>query len=113
MKRGGFSKGEELLALQLRTAGLPAPVRQHRFHKIRRWRFDFSWPELMVAAEVEGVVYFGRARGIGRHQSRKGIASDCEKYNTALSCGWKVYRFTPDMIQSGDALMVLRLALAD
>ena len=48
------SEYEEAFALQLRVAGLPAPEREFVFHPLRKWRFDFAWPEQFVAAEVEG-----------------------------------------------------------
>ena len=34
--------------------GLPDPVAEHRVLATRRFRFDFAWPEHMVALEVEG-----------------------------------------------------------
>jgi len=59
-------------------------VREYRFHPTRKWRFDFASPLLKVAVEIEGR---------GRHQSIAGFRADCEKYNTATSMGWRVYRF--------------------
>ena len=37
-------------------------------HPTRRWRFDFAWPDPMVAVEIEGGLYQS-----GRHQSFKGF----------------------------------------
>jgi len=92
----GVSEAEESLALQIRAVKLPEPVREHRFHETRRWRFDFAYPAHMLAIEVEGGVWSG-----GRHTRGSGFTKDCEKYNTALMDGWRVYRCTPDMIKSG------------
>ena len=33
--------------------GLPPCVREHRFRPPRRWRFDYAWPEQLVAFEYE------------------------------------------------------------
>jgi very-short-patch-repair endonuclease len=79
---------EEILAAHLALAGYPPPKAQHRFHPTRRWAFDFAWPELMLAVEVEGGV--GTR---GRHVRPAGFIADCEKYTTAAAMGWAVLRY--------------------
>lgn len=66
------------------------PVREYPFHPTRKWRFDFAWPDVKVAVEIEGGIY-----KIGRHQRPEGFRKDCEKYNEATRLGWSVLRFTP------------------
>jgi hypothetical protein len=66
------------------AAGIPEPDREHMFHAGRRWRFDFAWPEVKLAVEIEGR---------GRHQNVVGFRKDAEKYNTAIALGWRVLRF--------------------
>ena len=88
----------EFLA-QVRLAGLPEPEREYRFHPTRRWKFDFCWPSKMVAVELEGGTWTG-----GRHTRPVGFEQDCEKYNEAAIMGWKVLRFTVNMVRSGEAL---------
>lgn len=70
--------------------GLPAPVKEHRFHPVRRWRFDYAFVEQKVAVEIEGAVWTR-----GRHTRGAGFLKDMEKYNTATVMGWKIYRMTP------------------
>lgn len=41
----------------LRTAGLPAPTPEYAFHHSRKWRFDYAWPAVNVALEVQGGQY--------------------------------------------------------
>ena len=94
---------------QIADAGLPMPVLEHRFHPVRRWRFDFSWPALLVAVEVDGGVFGAR---LGRHTTGEGYTKDCEKLNTAATMGWLCLRMTPPMVRDGTALDHLRLALA-
>ena len=53
---------ESELAQQVKFAGLPAPVAQHKFHPVRRWRFDLAWPANMLAIEVDGGIWSN-----GRH----------------------------------------------
>ncbi len=45
---------EDLLERHIKRTGLPKPAREYRFHRERRWRFDFAWPDYKVAVEVEG-----------------------------------------------------------
>ena len=48
------SEPEERLMMHLKACRLPAPVREYRFDPKRKWRLDFAWPELRLAAEVDG-----------------------------------------------------------
>jgi very-short-patch-repair endonuclease len=65
---------------------LPAEVmvREHLFHSRRGWRFDFAWPTIKLAVELDGR---------GRHQTVKGTRDDCEKHNAAVLLGWRVLRY--------------------
>lgn len=94
---------EETLALQIRINNLPTPVREHRFDEVRRWRFDFAWPDRKLAAECEGGVYIQ-----GRHTRGSGFEKDLEKYNAAAIAGWMVLRFTKAQVKAGVALQLLR-----
>ena len=102
-----LSKAEETLALALRVLDVETPVREHRFDKVRKWRFDFAWPGCMIAVEVEGLTYDG-----GRHQRIEGFKNDLDKYEAAMLAGWTVYRCSADMIASGRAVQVIKLLLA-
>ena len=89
---------EERLWWQIRTGKLPLPEREFRFHPTRKWRFDFAYPALLVAVECEGGVW-----AMGRHNRGSGFTEDCAKYNQAAILGWRVLRFTKEMIDSGQA----------
>lgn len=95
------------LAEQVELLGLPTPVSEHKFHATRRWRFDFAWPELMVACEVEGATWAG-----GRHTRGAGFQKDAEKYGEAAIAGWRVIRVTSGMIKDGMAIELLARAIA-
>ncbi len=69
-------------------------VREHVFHPKRGWRFDFAWPELKLAVELDGR---------GRHQTVKGTRGDCEKLNAAVILGWRVLRYPATDIANVDA----------
>ncbi len=70
--------------------GLSAPVAELQFEPLRRWRFDYSWPEAKIALEVEGGIWSG-----GRHTRGKGFIGDMAKYNHAARLGWRVLRVQP------------------
>jgi len=90
---------EETFAYQVKVLGLPVPEREYKFHADRKWRFDFAWVGDQIAAEIEGGTW-----GRGRHTRPVGFKSDCEKYNEAQRLGWMVFRFTSDMVTSGEAI---------
>lgn len=90
---------EDDLAFQLRAAGLPLAEREYRFDPVRRWRFDFAWPEMRVAVEVQGAIYVK-----GKHSTGRGIEKDHEKANAAVLAGWKVLQYSRVPIESGEAL---------
>lgn len=98
------SKLEKTLAFQLRTTDLPAPEREYRFHDTRGWLFDFAWPDHMLAVEVEGGTWQK-----GRHTTGKGFHDDCIKYNHAVLGGWRVLRFTADMVNDLTALTFIEM----
>jgi hypothetical protein len=84
---------EATFAGQLRILGVPTPWAEYTFALPRRWRFDFAWPEKKIAVEVEGGQWVQ-----GRHQRGEGLERDAEKYNAAAALGWRVLRFTTDMV---------------
>ena len=87
------------LPTQLRAAGLPAARAEYAFDPSRKWRFDYAFPSVKVAVEVDGGTYVG-----GRHVTGSGYAKDLEKLNTALVQGWRILRVTPAMVEDGTAL---------
>lgn len=89
---------EEKLHTQLIAAGLPEPERELKFCQTRRWRFDFAYPVVGMAIEVEGGI-FSR----GGHTRGAGYRANCEKYNTATLLGWRVLRYTDREINNGEA----------
>lgn len=77
----------QLVAWSL-SSGIPV-VKEHYFHPVRKWRFDFALPDKKVAIEYEGLM--SEKSG---HTTLSGYTKDTEKYNAAQELGWKVIRFT-------------------
>jgi very-short-patch-repair endonuclease len=103
-----ISQLEETLLLLIRSEGLPIPEREVTFAKSigRRWRFDFCYPNLKIGIECEGGIYSG-----GRHVRGRGFENDCVKYDYAAIMGWTVLRFTKKMIESGQAVEMIKKCL--
>ena len=97
------SKGEAAFALHCRVDGL-SPMPEYLFHPKRRWRFDYAFPDKMLAVEIEGGVN-------GRHQRIAGFTGDCVKYSEAAILGWRVIRATTAQVMSGQAIEWVRRAL--
>ena len=108
------SAGEDHLSFQLKALGIDFE-REYRFHPTRRWRFDFAFPDLKLAVEVEGITYFGKNKDssmkLGRHQTYKGFEEDLEKYDEAIRLGWNVYRCSPKMVKSGRAIETIEILI--
>ena len=91
------SKLEELLACQIRDAAVPVPKREHCCVSSRGFRWDFAWPELMLAVEVQGQIW-----SKGAHSSGVGILRDHEKHNLATVAGWRVLYASGNTIRTGE-----------
>ena len=98
---------ERELALQIRAAKLPRPLRQHRPLTTRRYRADFCWPHWDLVVEVQGGTW-----SAGRHVRGSGYEADCERLNLLQLAGWRVFYVTSKQIQSGEALDWIRQGLA-
>lgn len=95
----GGSDLERAFVTLWRQLGGPEPYEcEHRYHPTRRWRFDFAWPDVLVAVEVEGGVWVK-----GRHVRGVGFEQDCDKYNAAAWAGWAVFRLTGRMLEDDPA----------
>jgi very-short-patch-repair endonuclease len=104
-----WSDGERafMTAWRMVCQGLPEPVHEFRFHPVRKWRFDFAFPDYGVAVEVEGGV-FSR----GRHTRGAGYSEDLVKYNAANDCGFVVYRYSTKQITDDPFAVVSQVAHA-
>ena len=121
--RMAISKLERNLSMQLNLSELPSPETEYKFARevvgdhpgvrkrlaqmeLKDWRFDFAWPNLRLAVEVEGGQW-----NRGRHTRGKGFDEDLEKYDAAARLGWFVYRCNGKMIDSGRAIESIRMII--
>jgi very-short-patch-repair endonuclease len=115
LARLGRSQPEETLALQLNGARIRF-LREVRPFSERKFRFDFlverhgmfAMKSTAWLIEVEGGIWQK-----GGHSSGTGITRDIEKGNLAALAGWRVLRFTHDMIKDGRALKTIEQALGE
>lgn len=95
VKRAKVEPKPDLFPAACVAAGLPVPVKEHRFHAVRKWRFDYAWPAQRIALEVEGGIWTR-----GRHTRGAGYLGDMHKYREAALAGWCVLRVTPDELDT-------------
>ena len=88
------SRLERMMVQQLTLTKMPDWIREYRFDTERKWRFDFAFPVIKVAIEVEGSV----------HRIKGRFKGDIPKYAEAMLQGWKVLRVGNDEIKSGQAI---------
>ena len=79
-------------------------TKEHMFHHVRKWRFDYAIVDKMVAVEVEGGVHSG-----GRHTRGVGFINDMEKYNEATVLGWRLIRVTPQQLLTQKTLKYIEI----
>ena len=101
-----MNEGEELLALHLAELGVTF-TRQCAYAVGRKMRADFGLPAERILIEVQGGVYSKQ----GAHGSISGILADIERLNLATINNWRMMRFTPDQIASGEAKLTIALAI--
>lgn len=88
------SELEQAFFDELKLYGLPLPRRQHRFHPVRQWAFDFAWPAAKVAIEIQGGIFVG-----GGHNRGGYMEQSYEKMNEAARLGWRVFQFGPSQVR--------------
>jgi very-short-patch-repair endonuclease len=94
------------LAFHLHAVGVRDFEREYRFHPVRRWRFDIALTRQRIAIECDGGLYIN-----GRHSRGASQEKDYEKHNAAVVLGWRVLKFGPNHIKSGEAVKVVEDAM--
>ncbi len=94
---------------QVYLIGLPALTKEVVFAPPRKWRFDYAYPDLMIAVEYQGGNYGG---GRGGHNSVSGLKRDYEKFTEAALLGWTLILIDASTVNSGMAVEWLERARA-
>jgi very-short-patch-repair endonuclease len=90
---------------------LPRPIREHRFHPTRGWRFDLAWLDEKLAIEFQGGLYGG-----GVHNNGQRLHDAYDKHNEAILLGWRVLQFGTNHVKDRHILKayaVVREALTN
>ena len=99
IKKAKTGELEATMLSQIAAARLLPCSPQYVFHSTRKWRFDFAWPEIRFAVEVNGGIYVR-----GGHSRGKGQENDMEKIAEAAILGWTTICVSSNQIKSGEAL---------
>ena len=83
--------------------GLPAPIKEYRFHPKRKWRCDYfipiyNPPVVGLAIELEGGLWASIRGGKSRHFYGEGAANDMIKYSALTEAGILLLRYQPKSI---------------
>jgi very-short-patch-repair endonuclease len=97
---------EQIVRFMCKINKIKQPKTEFKFLETRKFRFDFCWPDKMLALEVEGGVWTA-----GRHTRGSGFVKDMEKYNLATCEGWRILRFTPQQIKKNDTYTIIKNCL--
>lgn len=81
------------------AGNMPDPVTEYPFSAVigRKHRFDVAFPFHKIAVEIEGNAW--NVKGGGKHMQD----ADLEKYNIAALLGWRVFRYSPAMLENNPA----------
>lgn len=97
----------DTLLVHLQMARLLPPETEYKFHPTRKWRFDYAYVDQKIAIEREGGIWTQ-----GRHTRGAGYENDIRKYNEAVVLGWRLLRFSTEMIENGEAVETLKRLLS-
>ena len=84
-------------------------VPEHKFHKTRKWLFDYANTSLLIAVEIQGGIWMAK----GAHNTGTAIMRDIEKHNEAILGGWALLLVHPGMIKNGEAYNIVDRAMVD
>lgn len=87
--------------------GLPEPQTEVVFAPGRKFRADYLFPQQKVIVEQNGGIWTK-----GGHSSGRGLLRDYEKLNLAQMLGFRYFVFTPQQLESGEAIEQLKAVLA-
>lgn len=92
-----FKRRVLLAELEGFLAKLGRLEKEYTFCPGRRFRFDYALPEKMIAVEVDGGIW-----KLGRHNRPQTFQRDLEKFNRASAMGWRIFRYTYEMLARRD-----------
>lgn len=99
---GAESPMESEARLVMLDGGLPAPVLQHEIVDSlgQRRRFDFAWPDAMVAAEYDSDAW---------HAGRDSLRRDRQRLAAVQDLGWTVVPIVQEDVRRRPKLLVNRI----
>mgnify|MGYP002516437972 CR=1 FL=1 len=82
---------------------------EYPFHPTRRFRFDYAFPRVKIAIEVDGGLFNSyQGKHAGRHSGGIGQKNDMEKCNEAAAMGIRVLHFIPDEMFCVENIKIIR-----
>lgn len=97
---------DKLLA-QIEGNGLPAPDDEYHFTRLRQWRFDFAWEDMMIVVDYQGGIFMKKKSS---HTAPGKYINDCEKISEASVKGYIVIVTNANLVASGVTLDQIKRA---
>jgi hypothetical protein len=101
-------KTDDMFLLLLAAHHLPAPETEIVFGPPRLFRADYLWRHAMLIVEREGGLWSKDERAKAAHAKPMKILRDMEKSNYAQSLGFVYLRFTPEQLDKGQAMPMIK-----
>lgn len=79
---------------------------EYKFHPKRKWKFDYCYTREKLAIEIEGGIWIR-----GRHNSPKGYKKDMDKYNKCEILGYRLLRYSPDLLMRAETHDEIQMVL--
>lgn len=98
---------ERLFRRQLEGQGIGGFQQEVEFHPERKWRWDFAWPDRMIAVEIQGGTEKHYLGDQSHHSTPQGYRNDLEKQREGQRLGWQVFAFTGLEVRNLSALRFL------
>lgn len=84
------------------------------FHPTRKWRFDYYFPRVKIAVEVDGGLFNAyMGKHAGRHSGGVGQKNDMDKCNEAAAMGIRVFHFIPDEMYASANIELIKRGIAE
>ena len=99
-KDTGTSYLEKVFFRIIQINSIPIPKREYKFHQ---FRFDYAWPSLLLAVELDGSQHY---------KYRQQYQSDCRKNNIAVSEGWAIIRADREIMTEAAFIKILKTTIS-
>jgi hypothetical protein len=108
VKKAAGNEMEQCLAYQCMADGIYDFEQNFIFDAKRKFEIDLAVPSQKCGIEIQGGIWNSKT---GAHGSPLKILRDMEKSNLLVLSGWRILRYSPAQVSSGEAIEGLKSLL--